>query len=83
MNLPKISPGKKNLSLYYGRRSPKRRMPIADIVFLNLVRIFDRTGDLKTYHKNAREHYIQTFLLQYFSLSVSSYQIRSEVVLTV
>ena len=24
------SAGKKNLALYYGRRTPKRRMPIAD-----------------------------------------------------
>ncbi|MBR0100776.1 MAG: hypothetical protein IJP90_13855, partial [Treponema sp.] len=55
------SAGKKNLSLYYGRRGPKRRMTIADVVTLNLIRIFDRTGDLKTFHKNAREHYISCF----------------------
>ena len=55
------SAGKKNLALYYGRRGPKRRMPIADVVTMNLIRIFDRTGDLKTFHKNAREHYISYF----------------------
>ena len=55
------SAGKKNLSIYYGRRGPKRRMRIADVVTLNLVRIFDRTGDLITFHKNAREHYISYF----------------------
>lgn len=36
-------------------------MPIADVVTLNLARIFDRTGDLKTFHKNAREHCISYF----------------------
>ena len=33
------SKGKKNVALYYGKRGPKRRMPIADVVTLNLVRI--------------------------------------------
>ena len=55
------SAGKKNLALYYGRRGPKRRMPIADVVTLNLIRIIDRTGDLKTFHKNAQSHYISYF----------------------
>ena len=55
------SAGKKNLALNYGRRGPKRRMPIADVVTLNLVRIFDRIGDLKTFHKNIREHYVSYF----------------------
>jgi len=32
-------------------------MPIADAVILNLIRFFDRTGDLKTFHKNAENHY--------------------------
>nr|WP_255422443.1 hypothetical protein [Treponema sp. Marseille-Q3903] len=32
-------------------------MPITDAVILNLIRIFDRTGDLKTFHKNAENHY--------------------------
>ena len=45
------STGKKNVALYYGKRGPKRRMPIADVVTLNLVRIFDRTADLKTFFK--------------------------------
>jgi len=45
------STGKKNEALYYGKRGPKRRMPIADVVTLNLVRIFDRTADLKTFLK--------------------------------
>ena len=43
--------------MYYGKRGPKRRMPIADAVILNLIRFFDRTGDLKTFHKNAENHY--------------------------
>ena len=45
------SAGKKNVALYYGKRGPKRRMPIADVVTLNLVRIFHRTADLKTFLK--------------------------------
>ena len=53
--------GKKNLALYYGRRGPKRRMSITDVVTLNIVRIFDRTADLKTFHKNAQAHYISYF----------------------
>ena len=55
------SVGKKNLALYYGRRGPRRRMSIADVVTLNLVRIFDRTGDLKTFHKNAQVYYATYF----------------------
>ena len=55
------SAGKKNLALYYGMRGPKRRMPIADVVTLNIVRIFDRVGDLKTFHKNAQNHYASYF----------------------
>ena len=47
---------KKNLVLYYGKRGSKRRIPAADVVTLNLVRIFDRTGDLKTFYKNAEKH---------------------------
>ena len=57
----KTSAGKKNEALYYGKRGPKRRMPIADVVTLNLVRIFDRTADLKTFHTNAQEHYRRYF----------------------
>lgn len=53
----KTSAGKKNLATYYGKRGPKRRMPVADVVTLNLIRILDRTGDLKTFHKNAAAHY--------------------------
>lgn len=53
--------GEKNLSMYYGKRGPKRRMPLADVVTLNLIRIFDRTGDLKTFHKNATNHYKKYF----------------------
>lgn len=33
----KTSEGTQYLALYYGRRGPKRRMPIADVVTLNLV----------------------------------------------
>ena len=51
------SAGKKNLAMQYGKGAPKRRMPIADAVILNLIRFFDRTGDLKTFHKNAENHY--------------------------
>ena len=39
------SAGKKNLAMYYGKRGPKRRMPVADVVTLNLIRVFDRTGE--------------------------------------
>lgn len=55
------SAGKKNLTMYYGKRGPKRRMPVADVVTLNLIRVFDRTGDLKTFHKNAKNHYKSYF----------------------
>ena len=41
--------------MYYGKRGPKGRMPVADVVTLNLIRVFDRTGDLKTFLKNATE----------------------------
>lgn len=55
------STGKKNEALYYGKQGTKRRMPIADVVTLNLVRIFDRIADVKTFHKNAQEHYRHYF----------------------
>ena len=55
------STGKKNEALYYGKRGPKRRIPIADVVTLNIVRIFDRIADVKTFHKNAQEHYRHYF----------------------
>ena len=56
------SAGKKNLALYYGRHGPKRRMTVVDVVPpLNIARILDHTGDLKTFHKNARSHYISYF----------------------
>ena len=45
------STGKKNEALYYGNRGPKWRMPIADVVTLNLVRMFDRIADVKTFLK--------------------------------
>lgn len=53
--------GQKSLAMYYGRRGPRRRMPIADVVTLNLLRLFDRTADLKTFHRNAHNHYISYF----------------------
>lgn len=53
--------GKKNLSLYYGRRGLKRRMAVADVVILNIVRILDRTGDLKDTNKSIG--FIMAFLL--------------------
>ena len=43
------STGKKNEALYYGKRGSKRRMPIADVITLNLVRMFDRIADVKTF----------------------------------
>lgn len=33
---------KKNLALYYGRREPKRRMAVADVTDMNIVRILDQ-----------------------------------------
>ena len=55
------SAGKKSLALYCGKRGPKRRMSISEIVTLNLVRILDRTADLKTFHRNACSSYISYF----------------------
>ncbi len=53
--------GKKNLELYYGKRGPARRMSVPDVMTLNFIRILDRIGDLKTFHKNAEEHYKDYF----------------------
>ena len=53
--------GKNNLSEYYGKRGPKRQMTVPEVMTLNLIRILDRTGDLKTFHRNARVHYRQYF----------------------
>jgi len=53
--------GKKNLNNYYGSRGPKRIMTVPEVMTLNLIRILDRTGDLKTFHKTAFEHYRQYF----------------------
>jgi len=53
--------GKKNLVRYYGRRGPKRRMSVPDVMTLNLLRIFVRTDDLKTFHKMAVVNYHSYF----------------------
>lgn len=53
--------GKKALSEYYGTRGPKRQMSVPEVMTLNLVRIIDRTGDLKTFHRNASEYYRKYF----------------------
>ena len=53
--------GKWNLSHYYGRRGSKRRMSVPDVMTLNLLRIFVRTNDLKTFHKLAVVNYRQYF----------------------
>jgi len=53
--------GKRNLALYYGRRGPKKRMSVPDVMTLNLLRIFVRTGDLKTFHKLAVVNYRHCF----------------------
>ncbi|MGP1575966.1 MAG: hypothetical protein ACTTH7_00485 [Treponema sp.] len=57
------STGKKNEALYYGKRGAKRRMPIADVVMLNLVRIFDRIADVKTFLFRRIDDVQQWFLL--------------------
>lgn len=53
--------GKKCLSEYYGTRGPRRQLGVSEVMTLNLVRILDRTGDLKTFHKNACVHYRKYF----------------------
>lgn len=57
----KTEAGKKNLAFYYGQRGPTRRMSVPEVMTLNLARIFDRTSDLKTFHKNASVNYISFF----------------------
>lgn len=36
-------------------------MPIADVIMLNIARIFDRTRDHKNFHKNTKKHNISYF----------------------
>ena len=57
----KTEPGKKNLAEYYGKRGPKRSMTVPEFMTLNIVRILDRTGDLKSFHKTACLHYRSYF----------------------
>ena len=57
----KTEPGKKNLAEYYGKRGPKRSMTVPEVMTLNIVRILDRTGDLKSFHKIASLHYRSYF----------------------
>ena len=57
----KTEPGKKNLAEYYGKRGPRRSMTVPEVMTLNIVRILDRTGDLKTFHKTACLHYRSYF----------------------
>ena len=54
-------PGKKNLAEYYGKRGPRRSMTVPEVMTLNIVRILDRTGDLKSFHKIASLHYRSYF----------------------
>lgn len=51
----------KCLSEYYGTRSPKRQMTVTEVMTLNIIRILNRTADLKTFHKSACEHYKKYF----------------------
>lgn len=51
----------KKKSKYYKKHVPKQRMPIADVIMLNIARIFDRTRDHKTFHKNTKKHNISYF----------------------
>lgn len=44
---------KRNLSLYYDKCAPKRRMSVTDVMTLNLLKIFVRTDNLKIFHKLA------------------------------
>ena len=53
--------GKKALSHYYGKRGPKRRMTVPEVMTLNILRIFDRTADLKTFHAHAENEYKKYF----------------------
>ena len=57
----KTEPEKKNLAEYYGKRGPRRSMTVPEVMALNIVRILDRTGDLKTFHKMASLHYRSYF----------------------
>ena len=57
----KTEPGKKNLAEYYGKHGPKRSMTVPQLMTLNIVRILDRTGDLKSFHKIASLHYRSYF----------------------
>jgi hypothetical protein len=52
-----INAGKKLLALYYDKRGPKRSMTIPEVMTLNLLRIFSRIADLKTFHMLACENY--------------------------
>ena len=39
----------------------KRQMDVLDVMTLNIIRIFDRTGDSKTFHKSTSEYYRKYF----------------------
>ena len=62
----KTETGKKNLAEYYGKRGPKRSMTVPEVMTLNIIRILDRTGDLKTFHKTACLHYRAERGLSYY-----------------
>lgn len=57
----KTNTGKKVISNYNGQRGPKRKLSVPEIMTLNIVRIFDRIGDLKTFYFIVKQEYIKYF----------------------
>ncbi len=57
----KTNIGKNSLCQYYGKRGPKRKMNIPEVMTLNILRIILRVNDLKTFHKLAKQHYFSYF----------------------
>ena len=57
--------GKKCLSEYYGTRGPRRQLSVSEVMTLNLVRILDRTGDLKIFYYNKNTTF--SYQIQHFA----------------
>ena len=46
---------------FYGKRGPKSKLSLSEIITLNIVRIYIRSTDLKTFHKLVKDRYSDEF----------------------
>ena len=57
----KTNEGKTALTNYYGKRGPKRKLTVPEVMTLNIVKIMTKVMELKAFHALAKEFYKDYF----------------------